>query len=93
MATLFCFCCACGRVINPGDVTAYRADVAAAQARTAEIAERAAGVREYEFQRGIYAACLAIYGDPGGCNMVVAGAVEHKVYSDPYYSFGFEPPR
>ena len=31
MATLFCFCCACGRVINPGDVTAYRADLAPAR--------------------------------------------------------------
>ena len=74
-------------------VSAAQADAAAAQARTVEIAERAAQVREYEFQRGIFAMCLSMYGDMSLCNSVVAESVKYKVYSDHKYSFGFEPAR
>jgi hypothetical protein len=74
-------------------VAGARAETAAAQARATEIAVRAAGVREYEFHRGVYAMCLAAYGDVAGCNRIVAGAVEHGVYGNAVYSQGFEPAR
>ena len=64
-----------------------------AQARVTEISVRTARVREYEFLRGVYAFCLASYKDPMGCNQIVREAVEYKVYSDPSFSFGFEPPQ
>ena len=74
-------------------VSAAQADAAAAQARTVEIAERAAQVREYEWLRGTYAFCIATYADVAGCNYAVKVAVERRLYNDPQYVFGFEPPR
>lgn len=68
-------------------------EISEARARVSEISIRAARVREYEFFRGVYTFCLASYQDPAGCNRVVREAVEHNVYSDPFFSFGFEPPQ
>jgi hypothetical protein len=66
--------------------------VTAAEARTVEVAERAAQVREYEWLRGAYAFCIATYGDVAGCNYAVKIAVEQRLYNDPKYVYGFEPP-
>jgi hypothetical protein len=66
--------------------------VTAAEARTVEIAERAAQVREFEWFRGVYAFCIANFSDVDGCNYAVKVAAERKLYNDPKYVYGFEPP-
>lgn len=68
------------------------ARVVAAEARTVEIAVRAAQVREYEWLRGTFAFCIATYHDVPGCNKAAAYAVEHRLYNDPQFAYGFEPP-
>ena len=79
--------------IQSGVLVLARVEVAEAEARTVEVATRAAQVRVYEFQRGIFAMCMSVYrGNAQTCNGIVASSVDYKVYSDPKFSLGFEPP-
>lgn len=70
-----------------------RAQMAAAEARTHEIATRAAQVREFEYYRGIYSLCINLYNDPFQCNEIAANGQRLDVYHNARFSLGYEPAR
>jgi hypothetical protein len=72
-------------------VAGTRAETVAAQARATEIAVRAAGVREYEYYRGVFSLCMSLYRDALLCNQVTAEGEKRDVYHDPRFSMDYEP--
>ena len=54
--------------------------------------QRAVRVDYASFHRGIFSACIALYGEPYECNEFVASAIEYAVYGDPYWLMGYAGP-